>query len=226
MPFDVRVRNLSTTLGWCAPNILDTEKSAGKNIHFKLETLEIPANTPFIVKVDEPILSTTIAKNWTDPNFDEDKASGELLDFANGITFEGVTIAPFEYKTKKPGEGEGVQFVGTYEAMRIYNANEWFLNFKSGSSDPRKFYYANATNGSPIKETEAYAVTTVAGSEANVRFFIQEPDGTITAIDGVDADAEVAYGEGWYTINGIKLEGEPTTSGTYIFNGKKVFIQK
>jgi hypothetical protein len=31
--------------------------------------------------------------------------------------------------------------------------------------------------------------------------------------------------EGWYTINGQKLSGKPTTSGLYIVNGKKVFVK-
>ena len=31
--------------------------------------------------------------------------------------------------------------------------------------------------------------------------------------------------DGWYTIDGIKLEGEPTTKGIYIVNGKKVIIK-
>ena len=65
-----------------------------------------------------------------------------------------------------------------------------------------------------------------AEQAAKARIFIEDEDGTLTEINAVDADAEVAYGEGWYTINGVKLEGEPTTTGTYIFNGKKVFIQK
>ena len=223
LPFDIRVRDLSSKLGWCAPNVLDTEKSEGKSVHFKLETYQIDANTPFIVKVDQPIASSKA------PNFNSAVPEDEQLTFANkGISFAGVTIADFDYEKKKPGavEEEVVQFIGTYESMTIKNADEWFLNFKSGSSDPRKFYYANSENGSPIYETEAYAKTTVAGSEANVRISIEEPDGTTTVINGVDADAEAVAAEGWYTINGVKLEGEPTTTGTYIFNGKKVFIQK
>ena len=31
--------------------------------------------------------------------------------------------------------------------------------------------------------------------------------------------------DGWYTINGVKLEGEPTTKGIYIWNGRKVVVQ-
>ena len=33
------------------------------------------------------------------------------------------------------------------------------------------------------------------------------------------------YDDSWYTIDGLKLEGEPTTKGIYIVNGKKVVIK-
>ena len=29
----------------------------------------------------------------------------------------------------------------------------------------------------------------------------------------------------WYTVNGVKLNGKPTTKGMYINNGKKVVIK-
>ena len=222
LPFDVRVRNLSNALGWCAPNVLDTEKSAGSNIHFKLETGTIPANTPFIVKVDQPIASSKAS------TFNKDVPEAEKISFEDPIQFEGVTIAPFEYATKNPGADEtaDVQFIGVYEPTRIYASNEWFLNFKSDEPNkPRMFYYANATKGSPIYETEAYAVAPREAG-ANVRFYIQEADGTITTIDGVETVADEAeFAEGWYTITGVKLTAEPTVSGTYIYNGKKVFFQ-
>ena len=31
--------------------------------------------------------------------------------------------------------------------------------------------------------------------------------------------------EGWFTLDGIKLPAEPTESGVYIHNGKKVVVK-
>jgi hypothetical protein len=31
--------------------------------------------------------------------------------------------------------------------------------------------------------------------------------------------------EGWYTVNGMKLNAAPTQKGTYIKDGKKVFVK-
>ena len=31
--------------------------------------------------------------------------------------------------------------------------------------------------------------------------------------------------DGWYTLNGIRLQGAPTEKGVYINNGKKIVIK-
>lgn len=51
--------------------------------------------------------------------------------------------------------------------------------------------------------------------------------GIATGVDGVEeTNYPAQYGnEGWYTINGQKLSGKPTTSGLYIINGKKVMVK-
>ena len=53
----------------------------------------------------------------------------------------------------------------------------------------------------------------------------EEPDGTITAIDGLQLNNNEANAEGWYTVNGMKLDAAPTQKGTYINNGKKVIVK-
>ena len=54
---------------------------------------------------------------------------------------------------------------------------------------------------------------------------IQEADGSTTAIATIDADGVAVPAQGWYTVNGMKLEGVPTEKGIYINNGKKVVIK-
>ena len=39
------------------------------------------------------------------------------------------------------------------------------------------------------------------------------------------AGEDAGFAEGWYTVNGVKLTSEPTVSGTYIYNGKKVYVK-
>lgn len=44
-----------------------------------------------------------------------------------------------------------------------------------------------------------------------------------TAIRFVDSDA--LNGDGWYTLDGVKLPKKPTTFGVYIYNNKKMIIK-
>ena len=65
--------------------------------------------------------------------------------------------------------------------------------------------------------------STLAGK---IRITIEEEDGTTTEITAAEiANATEAAAEGWYTITGIKLEGKPATKGTYIYNGKVVYVK-
>ncbi len=201
LPFEIKVRDFSYALGYAVVDLMNEDNAKGGNLALELTTSTIPANTPFTLKVDEDLNAEDLAE----------------------IVFEGKTIdAKADYT--KPifrTDAGGNTFYGTYEALEDMAINEYFIYQNSG-----KFYHGgHATRKFPIAQTEAYWVPK-AGAEGNVRITIEEPNGTTTVIEGVDADAEAAAAEGWYTINGVKLEGEPTVSGTYIFNGKKVFIQK
>lgn len=55
------------------------------------------------------------------------------------------------------------------------------------------------------------------------RMRIKIGEGT-TAIESLDAQIRTV-GEGWYTIDGRKLDEQPIRKGLYIHNGKKVFVK-
>ena len=62
---------------------------------------------------------------------------------------------------------------------------------------------------------------------AHAMFIFEELDGSTTAIKSIEAD-EIGgkkSAEGWYTINGVKLQNAPVEKGVYIQNGKKVVIK-
>ena len=219
LPFPVDPATMfdNTIWGYGALEILDTEKSEGKNVVFALQVNEIPANTPFIAKITGK--ETYDKKGKT--------VKGIKATTMAAISIDGVVIDETfaDYVNNKPAAtATGVQFIGQYETTTGFTADQMYLASVDGGS--RDFWPGGEKSKDvPFVATNAclqFGTTDLA----NVRIYIENEDGTFTAINGVEADAEVAYGEGWYTINGIKLEGEPTTTGTYIFNGKKVFIQK
>ncbi|MCR5042614.1 MAG: leucine-rich repeat domain-containing protein [Bacteroidaceae bacterium] len=62
-----------------------------------------------------------------------------------------------------------------------------------------------------------------SGSSAPLRMVIDDDDeatGVASMADGIDDMSDV-----WYTLDGRKLNGKPTTKGLYIVNGKKVMIK-
>jgi hypothetical protein len=48
-------------------------------------------------------------------------------------------------------------------------------------------------------------------------------DGKVTGVSQIDV---MEQGSEWYTVDGKKLQGKPTTKGIYIRDGKKVWVSK
>ena len=209
LPFEVKPSKLFSDeyFKYGAAEILDADKSKGNNVVFSLQVAKpIPANTPFILKVENEVKAEDM----------------------NALVFKNVTIDDkLDYVNADPttGEAGNVQFVGLYYDKKGFTADQRY-NAKVGS-DPRAFYPGGDKSGSiVVKRTNAYLQFPSAEAAAKARIFIEEEDGTFTAINGVAAEADAAVaGEGWYTISGVKLNAQPTEKGIYIFNGKKVAIQ-
>ena len=146
------------------------------------------------------------------------------------IRITGKTIpADFSYTEARPATvaaDGGVKFVGLYEDYTGPQANQLYL--AATSKNPTREFYPGGSKSANVTlvQTNAYLEFPTAGAAAKARIFIEEEDGTFTAINGVAAEADAAVaGEGWYTISGVKLNAQPTEKGIYIFNGKKVAIQ-
>ena len=227
LPFEFRAATLSNKLWYGMIEVLDTDDESQNYKFQEIVNGNVKANEPFILKI--------AAENATD-EVAKDKAA------LCQIKFDDVTISDkdangdevvYNDPSKWPfvEDAYGNKFIGQYTGKTGLAADEWAIATKLTSSNLGKFVYGGAaTTNTYFEPTVAFlknkGETPSAG--ANIRIFVEE-DGVETAIDGVEAGEEIAAGsaaEGWYTISGVKLEGEPTTSGTYIFNGKKVFIQK
>jgi len=82
-----------------------------------------------------------------------------------------------------------------------------------------------STTGTTFRGFDAYITTLDGKPRSEARIFIEEPDGSTTAISTIAADGEMIPAEGWFTLNGVKLQSMPTEKGVYINNGKKVVIK-
>lgn len=159
----------------------------------------IPAGTPFIIKWDNT------GVNITNPVFD------------------GVTVS----NTTNDATVEDVlTFTGTYAPVSIGSEGD---NTKLYLGAANKLYYPNAAM--TIGTHRAYfqlADGITAGEPASLvrAFNLNFGDDEATGIISVhDSGFTVNGSDAWYTLDGRRLDGQPTAKGLYIHGGKKVAIK-
>jgi len=199
--FNKAIYDATTGKGYAVVNILNEDTPAGGNPAFKLWMREIPANTPFLFKV------------YNGTNNDETLKAFDMKD----LVFANKTIVYDEQA--ESDDAAGNKFYGIYKNTTVTNDGlTWLFNHNTG-----KFvkYTGTSRNLAPLT---GY-LTTATEIGAFARITVVEEDGTITAISNINADGSAVEADGWYTLNGVKLQGAPTEKGIYINNGKKVVIK-
>ena len=198
LPFDVEPLDFCNTIDDYA--VFNTLTSAsGENVKFSLARTTIAANTPFLVKPTKEIDFDEINNNNT-PN--------DATDDYRQFVFAGVVI-----KGGTPTVTVGdAQFIGTYETITVEAGN---YAMQGGSFVP-------LTAAATLGYTRAYLNL---ATTAPARITVEEADGTTTAISTITADGVAVAADGWYTLNGVKLQSMPTEKGIYINNGKKVVVK-
>ena len=192
---NVQAMTLNTTTSTFADGTLTLNFTAATTI---------PAGTPFIIKWDE---------------------SG--TDITNPV-FEGVTVS----NATNDATVEGVlTFTGTYAPVSIADGGD---NTKLYLGSANKLYYP--TKAMTIGTHRAYfqlapgitAGEPVSGSNAKLirAFNLNFGDDEATGIISVhDSGFMVNGSDAWYTLDGRRLDGQPTAKGLYIHGGKKVAIK-
>ena len=196
LPFDISVAKLSAALGYAIVNVVKPEATTGDKVKFQLEMDEIPANTPFAVKTTNAI------------------ANDQVIDF-------GLQTIKYE---ANPAVGAGADniFHGAYTSMDITSANPEY-RFCAGNAWP---HISQAGSKYVVRPFNAYMEIDAANLARDIVFEFEELDGSTTSIKSVDFGSSKAYeADGWYTINGMKLNAAPTEKGIYINNGKKVVVK-
>ena len=135
--------------------------------------------------------------------------------------FTGVTIdktAPTEV-TSTDGN---VTFVGQYNPFTIDDSN-----IKSvillGSNN--KLGYSS-TNPRTLRCFRAHFFVPTTATARSFELNFGEDGGTTGVFQIENGELKVkTLNSGWYTLGGLKLQGEPTEKGVYIYNGKKVVLK-
>ena len=211
LPFEISVAKLSATMkpvstandlnpdGYAIVNVINETKTTKDAVHFKLEMSSIPANTPFLVKP-----ATDVVLNYKDAG-----TVGTAQANDNFVEFKDVTIVAPEDNVVK--SVNGVDFTGVYKHITLPN----------GASLYAGAYYT--ADGS--QTMDAFASYWLANEGARV--FVEDLDANgTTVIREVSTESMTNIAtDGWYTLNGMKLQSVPTEKGIYILNGKKVVIK-
>ena len=216
LPFDISVADLSKALGYAIVNVIDDSKTVvsaesltGGNGYVdptdpdndaKKDT-KLAANKPFLVKTDRDI---------------------------NGVIHFGAQtiVAPASEADLTVDAGQGATFVGTYKLYNVTyrdEAKKWFQI--GGGYTSWAFIKSTSSATWDLMPTEAYIQLPIESQ--SIVFNFEDVDGGTTAIKSIDVDnlSGKVSAEGWYTLNGVKLQGAPTEKGVYIKDGKKVVIK-
>ena len=105
-------------------------------------------------------------------------------------------------------QGEFVK-VGAYVKVKPMRA---YLKYKDGGEN-----YAGAPTMAPRHAAE------VLPERISVRLI--DAEGNVTGIGTLETRTGEVTLDGWYTLDGTRLSGQPTRKGIYVNNGKKIIIK-
>ena len=209
LPFDIKVADLSKEFGYAVVDILDITSTT--DAHFVLHLGTIPANVPFMIKVAETI---NLAGDATaEPAVAAKKFDQQVIKYAANAD-ENLTI--LENGNSCVTDAAGNKLIGTYVKTATNKATDRVIGKQAGDTDNGWWPYS--TTIEPLR-----AILQLGNVSA--RILIDEEDGTTTEISTITSEGKAMPVEGWYTLNGVKLQGMPTEKGIYINNGKKVVVK-
>ena len=212
LPFNMIASQVTAQLAPAALMTLSTSSFADGTLTLNFaDATTIEAGKPYIIK-------------WTKPA-GYDQASVDSRDIKNPV-FTGVTIKSGTTNTQT----EYVTFRGTFAPISYASANHNILFLGAGNT----LYYPEA--GAHIGAFRAYFELgnglTAGTPSSPVRAFNLSFSGSAdgSSASGIavvppanDADGDVRT-PGWYTLDGVRLNGKPTKKGLYIHGGRKVVI--
>ena len=135
---------------------------------------------------------------------------------------KNTTIAlPLQESAEAVGEN---LLVGVTDGATIVHQTEGsYTNFILANGKYGIDWYTLSEAGA-IGANKAYLQLPTAEVSNGRAFTWVYDEGTATKIERPTPDPSL-YGGKWYTLNGVKLSGKPTTKGLYIHNGRKEVVR-
>jgi len=203
------------------------------------EVTTMKANTPYLYVPDEEPQYWYIDNGGGGVNiFTEGNEGGTKVkpydgtaDFAwNKWNFIGTYQPRYWSDSENPEEiGKVYGFAGaTKEVDEKPVVAGDFVRAKSGAKIRPTSCYLMWTGYEP-DNAPARALTRSAAADEEMpqRITVKliSASGEVTSIGEIDTKTGDVTFDGWYTIDGVRLSGKPSTKGIYINNGKKVVIK-
>lgn len=167
----------------------------------------------------------------TGTEFDENQLSVEFEDAPATITAgtpfivkwasgDNIVEPVFTYKTINKTAGStdftGGSFVGNYAPVVL--AENDYTKLYLGAAN--KLYWP----ASDVTLNSFRAYFNLPGATAAPAFKLDFGDEVVTGISNVKS-AKTEGNDSWYTVDGRKLDKQPTTKGVYVNNGRKVVVK-
>ncbi|MBQ9666941.1 MAG: hypothetical protein IJV33_10790 [Bacteroidaceae bacterium] len=199
LPFDVTLSG--SPLEGATARALESASISGTtlNLQFGNAVTTLQAGTPYIIKWES-------GSNIVSPFFEGVAISSTAADVVtDAVTFRG-TFSPVNIL----GEDRSILFLGSANTLYYPNAA-----MQIGAC--RAYFQLNGgiTAGDP-------------GSGAPVRTFVLHfgDEDEATGIISISKESKSqGVADGWYTLDGRRLQGQPSQRGIYINNGKKIVIK-
>lgn len=201
LPFDVKIG--SSVLKGAIAKTLEGASIQGRHVSmiFGDPVAKLLAGVPYIIKWEK-------AAGY-------DNANPNTRDIKNPV-FQNVLVTSTAGETITFG---GVSFVGYYDALDI-SAEDSNIYYLMGNNDLRH----TATNRT-LKPFRAYFDIQKEPNGDTREFVMDFGDGCVTGIEESPIATRRPSLQGWYTLDGRRLNGMPTAKGIYLYDGRAVVIR-
>ena len=208
LPFDVTLAGSALNGATARPLTAASISGTTLNLTFGDAVTTLVAGIPYIIK-------------WTKAD-GYDQASEDARDIKNPV-FNGVTIDKTDnsYDNGVSGE-ERVRFLGTYKSttfdaedksiLFLGDANTLYYPLSGASLGAQRAYFKIGKDGGSARQITDFDIDFGDSSETTGIL-----NSKISILNSSDA--------AWYTLDGRKLEGQPTKKGLYLHGGRKVVIK-
>ena len=202
LPFAMTAQQVSAQLAPAGLMTLGSSTFSGGTLTLNFEdATEIVAGQPYIIR-------------WDKPNgYDGHEADHDLV----SPTFTGVTVS----KATAPVETQYVDFVGITSPVTLAANDRSVLYLGEGNT----LYWPSAAV--PVNAFRGYfrLNSGLEAGTAQARQFVLN-FGEETGIVSVSKESgSQGVAGAWFSMDGVRLDAQPTRKGLYIHNGRKVVIK-